>query len=103
MKYEEFNIDNSKEIRSCLKFGNQKINLHQLDNLIFPGAKSPTLGSADICFISNKNINEWLSIFKNNNIEVIKGPINQVGATNNLISIYVRDPDFNLVEIANYK
>ena len=103
LKYEEFKSDESDEYRSCLKFGNQKINLHQQDNLIQPGAKFPTTGSADICFISKLSINEWVKILDKNNVKIVKGPVSQVGANKNLRSIYIRDPDFNLVEIANYK
>ena len=103
MKYEEFFVDNTNELRSCLKFGNQKINLHQKDNLIYPGAENPTTGSADICLISDIDIKEWLAIFKKFNIGIVNGPVNQVGAEKDLYSIYVRDPDLNLVEISNYK
>ena len=103
MKYEEFYADSTNELRSCLKFGSQKINLHQKDNLIYPGAKNPTTGSADICLISDVDIKEWLAIFKKFNIDIVNGPVNQVGAEKDLYSIYVRDPDLNLVEISNYK
>ena len=103
MEYEEFMSEESTKPRACLKFGNQKINLHQIDNLIHPGANNPTTGSADICFTSNKNVKEWILIFEKENIDIVKGPVDQLGAIKQLNSIYVRDPDLNLVEIANYK
>ena len=103
LKYEEFKDDDRDEYRSCLKFGDQKINLHQVDNLIYPGAKLPTSGSADICFISEVSVEDWINIFHTHNIKIVKGPINQIGAKKKLKSIYVRDPDLNLVEIANIK
>jgi len=101
MKLEEFKLGPNREIRKCLKFGNQKINLHENNNLIKPGAKVAKPGTGDICFISNKNILEWEKILIRNNIKIEQGPIKQIGATSDLYSIYIRDPDENLIEISN--
>ena len=101
MKLEEFKLDSDSDVRQCLKFGNQKINLHEYNNLIKPGAKLTKPGTGDICFISDKDVLEWKKLFVRNNIKIEHGPIRQIGATGDLYSIYVRDPDQNLIEIAN--
>ncbi len=101
MKYEEFKLSKNSNSRKCLKFGKQKINLHESNNLINPGAKLPKPGTADICFISEINILEWKNIFLKNSINIEFGPTDQIGADSKLRSIYVRDPDENLIEIAN--
>ena len=101
MKLEEFKLENSSEIRKCLKFGNQKINKNEFDNLIKPGAKIPRPGTGDICFISDVDVSVWKKKFLKNSINIEYGPIKQIGADGFLLSIYVRDPDQNLIEIAN--
>ena len=101
LKYEEFISDESDEYRSCLKFGNQKINLHDTSSPYKPHASKPVSGSLDICFLSSKKIEEWEIIFKENNIFIEDGPVIKTGATGKIISLYVRDPDFNLIEICN--
>ena len=101
MKYEEFKLNKDSNLRKCLKFGKQKINLHEYDNLIIPGANIAKPGTADICFISEIDILEWRKIFITNSINIEFGPTDQLGADAKLRSIYVRDPDKNLIEIAN--
>ena len=101
MKLEEFKVGNNSEIRKCLKFGNQKINIHVYDNLIKPGAKFPRPGTGDICFISDIDVSVWKNKFIKNSINIEHGPTKQIGAEGYLLSIYVRDPDENLIEIAN--
>jgi catechol 2,3-dioxygenase-like lactoylglutathione lyase family enzyme len=101
MKLEEFKVNNNSEIRKCLKFGNQKINLHEFNNLFKPGAKIPRPGTGDICFISDIDVLEWEKIFIKNSINIELGPTKQIGAEGYLFSIYIRDPDENLIEIAN--
>jgi catechol 2,3-dioxygenase-like lactoylglutathione lyase family enzyme len=88
--------------RKALKFGIQKINLHQQDNEINPKAINPTPGSGDLCFIADTPIAEIIETLKSNNIRIETGPVERTGATGKIISVYIRDPDQNLVEISNY-
>lgn len=88
--------------RTALCFGNQKINLHQLDNEFEPKAKNVNPGSADLCFIISTSIDEAISELRDNNINIIEGPVKRTGAMGNIVSIYFRDPDGNLIEVSNY-
>ncbi|WP_166418248.1 VOC family protein [Cochlodiniinecator piscidefendens] len=87
--------------RTALKFGSQKINLHKAGGEFDPKAKQPTPGSADLCFLSQTDLAEWLVHFTNNGVEVEQGLVARTGATGPIVSIYVRDPDRNLIEISN--
>ena len=87
--------------RTALKFGQQKINLHQLGKEFEPKAMQPTAGSADLCFITTIPIEEVINYVKSNGIEILEGPVERTGANSKLMSIYIRDPDLNLIEIAN--
>lgn len=88
--------------RKALKFGNQKINLHQKGKEFEPKAENPTTGSADLCFIAETKVDEILSELKIKNIEIIEGIVERTGATGKIKSIYFRDPDLNLIEVSNY-
>jgi len=88
--------------RKALKFGNQKINLHQKGNEFDPKANNPICGSADLCFISTTNINEIIKELTVKDIEIIEGPVERTGAKGKILSIYFRDPDLNLIEVSNY-
>ena len=92
-------LDNIK--RKSLKFGNQKINLHENLKPFKPHALNPTPGSMDICFVSMKSLDQWMRIFKNLEIQIEEGPVTKTGANGPLKSIYIRDPDNNLIEISN--
>jgi len=87
--------------RKALKFGHQKINLHEAGNEFEPKAKRPTSGSGDLCFISNTPIEDILSHCKDMNVELEDGPVERTGATGAIMSVYLRDPDGNLIEISN--
>ena len=101
MKLEE-NIDEYKgKKRIYLKFGSQKINVHSEKKPFIPHAKNPILGAVDVCYLSSLLIKDWIKTQKKNDIEVEIGPFQREGATNKLNSIYVRDPDLNLIEISN--
>lgn len=89
--------------RKAILFGNQKINLHVQGREIKPHATTPTPGSADLCFLSTVPVQALVRHFGAHGISVELGPVERTGATSPLLSIYVRDPDGNLVEIANRK
>ena len=101
MELQEFlsSTDNTK--RKSLKFGRQKINLHEVSKPFKPHANKPLPGTMDICFISEINVNEWIKIFDNFDIKIEDGPVQKTGANGPIRSIYVRDPDKNLIEISN--
>lgn len=89
------------EGRKALKFGSQKINLHETGGEFNPKAMNPLPGSADICLISHVPINRIIEELKNKQVELIEGPVEKTGAGGNIISVYFRDPDGNLIEISN--
>lgn len=91
-----------KESRVALKYGNQKINLHQLGNEFEPKAQNVKEGSADLCFIIDTPINEAKKYIESLNIKIIEGIVNRTGAQGEIESIYLRDPDMNLIELSNY-
>ena len=100
LKKQYFKEDSS--IRYSLHFGNQKINIHEINKTFQPHAKTVLPGTLDLCFISEKKIDYWKERLKKFNIKIVEGPVKRAGAVKNLMSIYVRDPDLNLVEISNY-
>lgn len=86
--------------RWALKFGAQKINLHPADGPFDPKAARPTPGSADLCFLTDTPLTEWQDHFVRVGVAVEEGPVRRTGATGPIMSVYVRDPDGNLIEIA---
>ena len=91
-----------KENRVALKFGSQKINLHQLGAEFEPKALNVKEGSADLCFITQTNIVEFKDYIESLDIPIIEGVVKRTGAMGEINSIYLRDPDGNLIEISNY-
>lgn len=100
--------------RIALKFGHharpdgskslhgQKINLHQLGNEFEPKAKNVKEGSADLCFIVDTKIEEVKEFLESKGIEIIEGIVPRTGAIGAIKSLYIRDPDMNLIELSNY-
>ena len=98
MKLETFRTPT--EERLALNFGNQKINLHEWGSEFVPRAHVAVPGSLDLCFIASIPLTEVMARLKEMNIHVIEGPVIKTGAVSKLRSVYVRDPDLNLVEIS---
>jgi catechol 2,3-dioxygenase-like lactoylglutathione lyase family enzyme len=88
--------------RKALRFGNQKINLHQVGKEFEPKALHPTSGSADLCFITQTPLEQVIEHLNASNVDIVEGPVQRTGAIGMLNSVYIRDPDSNLIEISNY-
>ena len=97
MKLEHFG-----EGRRAFSFGRQKINLHVKGSEYEPKAHLPVSGSVDICFIADRPLNQVIERLAAANVKIIQGPVPKTGAIGNLRSVYVRDPDLNLIEISEY-
>ncbi|WP_336003667.1 VOC family protein [Acinetobacter pittii] len=97
-----FEVITFKEDRKALKFGNQKINLHKSGKEFEPKAEVLTKGSADLCFISETPLTEVVLHLSKNKIAIEEGPIERTGAVGSILSIDIRDPEGNLIEISNY-
>lgn len=92
--------------RKALQFGNptvaiQKINLHQAGAEFEPKAAQPTPGSTDVCFITQTPLSDVIAHLHVCQVEIEQGPVERTGATGPIMSVYFRDPDGNLIEIAN--
>jgi catechol 2,3-dioxygenase-like lactoylglutathione lyase family enzyme len=88
--------------RKALSFGSQKINLHEAGKELEPKAYRPTPGSADLCFTTIAPINEVVNRLQLSKVRVLEGPVKRTGALGQMMSVYFRDPDLNLIEVSNY-
>lgn len=86
--------------RVALHFGQQKINLHQADRTFDPKAKAPTPGSADLCFLLAGLLEDAIAHLRALSVAIEEGPVERTGATGRIKSVYLRDPDGNLIEIS---
>ncbi|MBK7654384.1 MAG: VOC family protein [Burkholderiaceae bacterium] len=86
--------------RKAFKFGNQKINLHIRGKEFEPKAHLPVPGALDLCFIASVPLDEVIARLNAAQWPVIEGPVMRTGATQKIRSVYVRDPDLNLIEIS---
>ena len=88
--------------RKALHFGRQKINLHQRGKEFEPKAAHPTPGSADLCFIAAMSLDAVIAHLRACGVPIEVGPVDRTGATGTIRSVYIRDPDRNLIEISTY-
>lgn len=87
---------------TALKFGRQKINVHQSDHTFEPKARMPTPGAGDFCLITTDTVDAVLARLKECDVLVEQGPVERNGAEGPMTSVYFRDPDGNLVEVSRY-
>jgi len=92
-----------KDDRHALRFGQSKINLHQHGHSFQPAAEHPTPGSGDLCFIVDANSEAIRAALTGAGIAIEDGPVERSGALGPMTSVYVRDPDQNLLEFSTYQ
>jgi catechol 2,3-dioxygenase-like lactoylglutathione lyase family enzyme len=88
--------------RRALAFGHSKINLHEAGREFEPKAARPTPGSADLCLIVDEPVDRIIAELASHGVPLEEGPVGRTGATGPILSVYVRDPDDNLIELSNY-
>lgn len=91
-----------REGRRALRFGAQKINLHQAGREFEPKAAVPKPGSADLCFVVDTPAAETLAALHTAGVTIELGPVRRAGALGEIESVYLRDPDGNLLELSHY-
>lgn len=97
MKEETFGED-----RKALRFGLQKINLHEAGHEFEPKAAHPLPGSHDLCFITDLDMDSLLLHLRKQVVPIEEGPVRRTGTLGPIESVYIRDPDLNLIEISRY-
>ena len=88
--------------RTALSFGSRKINLYEVGRGYSPQPRNPLPGTAELCFLSRTPVVELLDHLKANAVAVVEGPVRREGAFGPITSVYFRDPDGNMIEVANY-
>ena len=87
--------------RKAVQIGNQKLNLHDAAARAAPIAQNPAVGGADLCILTETPIAEVVRHLESLAVDIFDGPVERTGATGPLLSVYIRDPDGNLIEISN--
>lgn len=98
MRFEAFGKN-----RQALHFGSQKINVHIQGKELEPKAHVALPGTADLCFVISCSIDEMQSRLEEGGISILDGPVKRTGAVGSITSLYVRDPDLNLIELSVYE
>jgi len=88
---------------TAVRFGNQKINLHDWGHEFKPHAHVPVPGSLDLCFIAAQPLEAVIARLNAASVRIVEGPVRKTGAQGPIRSVYVRDPDLNLIEISVYE
>jgi catechol 2,3-dioxygenase-like lactoylglutathione lyase family enzyme len=86
--------------RQAFKFGRQKVNLHVKGSEFEPKAHLPVPGALDLCFIASVPLQQVIDKLQRESWPIIEGPVLRTGATGAIRSVYLRDPDLNLIEIS---
>ena len=100
MQLESFTGGTPLVERKAFRFGNQKINLHVKGREFEPKAHTPVPGALDLCFIAAIPLDTVVARLQATATPIIEGPVMRTGATSKIRSVYVRDPDLNLIEIS---
>ncbi|WP_213957773.1 VOC family protein [Variovorax sp. dw_954] len=93
-------LESFGEGRKAFRFGNQKINLHVKGREFEPKAHLPVPGALDLCFIASVPLDDVIATLQREGLAIIEGPVMRTGATSRIRSVYLRDPDLNLIEIS---
>ncbi|MBU6450127.1 MAG: VOC family protein [Rhodospirillales bacterium] len=98
MEREEYGGKN----RTALRFGAQKINLHELGHEVVPHAQTAGPGTLDLCFVVAVGPEDVVGHLHGCGVAIERGPVTRIGALGDIMSVYCRDPDGNLIELASY-
>ena len=93
-------VERYGENRIALRFGDHKFNVHPPGFDASIKARTPTPGSLDLCFLADRPLDEVVAHLKRERVPIEEGPVNRTGARFTIRSVYVRDPDGNLIEIS---
>ncbi|MDM0056610.1 VOC family protein [Variovorax fucosicus] len=93
-------LESFGEGRQAFRFGNQKINLHVKGKEFEPKAHTPVPGALDLCFIASMPLDDVMAELQRKGLTIVEGPVMRTGAVARIRSVYLRDPDLNLIEIS---